>query len=229
MYYILWGKLEFMEKIRINKNILQYTIGLSNDNIPVEIFRGTRNIGVIICPPDPHWNGNHNIDIINEIFWSLVDLDISVMRFTFTKYPIVNYNYDKYIAQTAVCVEEFIETVKLPSNFFIMGYSFGSLTALNVLLRRPELKAAVLIAPPVTYYNFLSWISSYQTNCAIIYGSLDEITPDFIYNEYVQFLEVNHIKCHVDVIPRANHYFHKKIDILKEKVIQYILSQSNEK
>lgn len=211
-----------MSTIKVNKNIHKYSIGLLNDTIDLEIFCGGKDCGVVLVPPDPNWGGSKNTKVIDDIFWQLVDNNISCLRFSFTRYPIVNHNYDRYIAQASLCVEEFIEVAKLPNNFFILGYSFGATIALNILLRRPEIKAGILIAPPVNYYHMVSWLSPYKTKVALYYGEQDEITPKYIYDEYIEILKSNHIEIIEQMFPDVNHYFHNNTKILTKTVLQFL-------
>lgn len=223
-----------MEK-RIAQNLYSVEVTLAEESILTEIFVSSEsNKAVAIFPPDPALGGTMYTEPINKIFHTLRKKGINAMRMSFVKHVILNANYDKYIAQASVCLEEFFSYIDTENlKLFFVGYSFGALVALNMLLRRPESAGIVMIAPPLTCYeNFnLNWVSPYKSVGALIYGTQDEtikITSNSNYkredvmNKYAAFCKMNKIE--LDVIPifGADHYFTNRLDVVTNETIKFI-------
>lgn len=209
-----------------NKKIHRILSGLNDDQNPIEFFNSTdeqSDVGVFMISPDPNWEGNMYTPVIDEIFNQLVEEDINVMRFSFIKYPTsLNDKYVKYIQQSSICFEEFLKRMPNVKYIIVLGYSFGSLMALQLTLRRIEVMGFICIAPPLLNYDFLPCLTQRNTNGVVIYGTFDPLVPEKVVETYVQCMKSQKMNTTLVPIQGANHYFTNKINLLTKEVLNYI-------
>ncbi len=209
-------------KVIINKNLKRTFVGLSDDSVPVEIFYGEGDIGVVIFPPDPEWGGTMYNALVTSIFDACRKNKISVMRLTFIKHTKFGNCYNRYITQASVCVEEFMKEVGWKGKLWLVGYSFGAYFALNILMRRPEVYGFIMIAPPFLHYDFISWINAANTRGLIVYGTKDDLTPENLVREYAQCLLSKKMQVKILPVFGANHTFTGKTSQMATEIVNFI-------
>ena len=135
------------------------------------------------------------IKVVEQIFMECNNYKYTAMRISFasTKTPI--NQYDRYIAQAAMALEELKNEIAYgPTNvsiqYWVVGYSFGSLVATNLLLRRPEISGFVSVAPALTFFDYVSWLTPCPTKGMGIYATKDEYVPQEKSEEYINLLKV---------------------------------------
>jgi len=112
------------------------------------------------------------------------------------------------------------------SQCWIAGFSFGSLIAMQLLMRRPEINRFVIISPQPNVYDF-SFLSPCPTSGMIAYGKKDELVPSQSMNELKNRLaNQKGINIHFDQISDANHFFSNSENALKKSLNKYILKES---
>lgn len=217
-----------MVKTRFQKNFIKQQISTFDGLIDTEMFIGSNpTTGVILFPADPNWDATMYSQPISTIFDECVEKDISVFRFTFLPYQTFNDIFDPYIAQCAVCVEFFFQEIVVKKNLtkiWNVGFSFGSLLALNICLRRPEIQNFIMISPPLTMYDFISWIHSDKKNGVLIFGTKDEIIPENLFEEYINLLKFKKMQMSFRSIVGANHVFLGREKNLASEILQFIMN-----
>lgn len=212
------------KKVRINKNLTRTHISLSDDVTSIEYCSHDSDFAILLIPSDPTWGGDMHTPLIEKLFTFFDKNEISVMRFSFTKYQIFNNNYDKYITQAAVCLEEFFRTMEYPKKVWVIGYSFGSLVALNLALRRPDIHGIIMLCPPILNYDFISWFMAFNAKVLIIYGTKDHLIPENIIESYIKYLAMNKMDVSICPILGANHYLLGKEEKIAKECLNFILS-----
>lgn len=176
-------------KRRLHRNLYKNQLVFADHITDLEYcLYEEKDYAILMIPADPRWNGNLNTPVISKLFEYFDKSHIDTMRFTFTKYQIFNNNYDKYITQAAICLEELLKTISGRKKIWLIGFSFGSLVALNLSLRRPDIQGIIAISPPILNYDFLSWFIPFKTNILIAYGENDHLLPGEIINHYTKYL-----------------------------------------
>ena len=108
------------------------------------------------------------------------------------------------------------------SQCWISGFSFGSLIAMQLLMRRPEINRFISISPQPNVYDF-SFLSPCPTSGLMIYGKKDELVPIQYIDELDKRLSMQKgIKVEFQSIPEANHFFSKNENNLSIAVDKYI-------
>ena len=112
------------------------------------------------------------------------------------------------------------------SQCWVSGFSFGSLIAMQLLMRRPEINRFIAISPQPNAYDF-SFLSPCPTSGLMVYGKKDELVPSEYINELDQRLSAQKgIKVEFKSIPEANHFFSKTENDLTKCLDDYIKKES---
>ena len=112
------------------------------------------------------------------------------------------------------------------SQCWISGFSFGSLIAMQLLMRRPEINRFIIISPQPNVYDF-SFLSPCPTSGMIAYGKKDELVPTQSMNELKNRLSNQKgININFDQVSDANHFFSNAEENLKKSLNKYISKES---
>ncbi len=169
--------------------------------------KGTSPIALILHP-HPQYGGTMNNKVVVDTFNTFKDNNFSVCA-------------DAAAALDWVERENFDN-----SQCWIAGFSFGSLIAMQLLMRRPEINRFVAISPQPNVYDF-SFLSPCPTSGIIIYGKKDELVPYANVNELNKRLSSQKgISIDFQAVNDANHFF-SKADIALSKVLnKYIKKET---
>ena len=106
------------------------------------------------------------------------------------------------------------------------GFSFGSLIAMQLLMRRPEINRFIAISPQPNVYDF-SFLSPCPTSGLMIYGKKDELVPlEHITDLDKRLRAQKGIKVDFQAINDANHFFTKTEEVLVKNLDKYIKKES---
>ena len=112
------------------------------------------------------------------------------------------------------------------SQCWISGFSFGSLIAMQLLMRRPEINRFIAISPQPNVYDF-SFLSPCPTSGLMIYGKKDELVPIETINELDKRLSSQKgIKVEFQSISDANHFFAESEENLSKSLDKYIKKET---
>ena len=105
---------------------------------------------------------------------------------------------------------------------WVAGVSFGAWIGMQLLMRRPEIRGFISIAPPANMYDF-SFLAPCPSSGIIIQGEADEVVTPIAVQKLVDKLRTQrHITIHHDTIPGANHFFANEHDLLMKSVDRYL-------
>ena len=108
------------------------------------------------------------------------------------------------------------------STTWIAGYSFGALIGMQLLMRRPEIRGFISIAPPANMYDF-SFLAPCPASGIMVQGVADTVVTPISVQKLVDKLRTQkHITIHHDEIPRANHFFENEMDDMMRSVDNYL-------
>ena len=112
------------------------------------------------------------------------------------------------------------------SQCWVSGFSFGSLIAMQLLMRRPEINRFIAISPQPNVYDF-SFLSPCPTSGLMIYGKKDELVPLEYITELDKRLSAQKgIKVEFQSVPEANHFFSKTEETLVKNLDKYIKKET---
>tara|TARA_B100000003_G_scaffold9189_1_gene7948 strand:- start:306 stop:968 length:663 start_codon:yes stop_codon:yes gene_type:complete len=183
----------------------------------------------LILHPHPQYGGTMNNKVVVEAFNVFMDNDFSVCRVNFRGVGKSDGEFDNgqgELADAAAALD-WIERENFDnSQCWIAGFSFGSLIAMQLLMRRPEINRFIIISPQPNVYDF-TFLSPCPTSGLIINGKKDELVPAQSINELKQrLINQKGINVQFDQIENSNHFFSKSEDILKKQLNKYISKES---
>lgn len=183
----------------------------------------------LILHPHPQYGGTMNNKIVVETFNTFMDNKFSVCRVNFRGVGKSEGEFDNgqgELADAAAALD-WLEKENLDnSQCWIAGFSFGSLIAMQLLMRRPEINRFVIISPQPNVYDF-TFLSPCPTSGMIVYGKKDELVPLNSINELKNRLSIQKgINIQFDQIFEANHFFSKSEESLKKTLNKYIIKES---
>jgi len=105
---------------------------------------------------------------------------------------------------------------------WVGGFSFGAWIGMQLLMRRPEIKGFISIAPPANMYDF-AFLAPCPSSGIIVDGEMDEVVPGAAVLKLVEKLKTQrHITIEHQTIPGANHFFENEMDHLMGVVDAYL-------
>ena len=183
----------------------------------------------LILHPHPEYGGTMNNKVVVETFNTFKDNNFSVCRVNFRGVGRSDGRFDNgqgELADAAAALD-WIERENFDnSQCWIAGFSFGSLIAMQLLMRRPEINRFIIISPQPNVYDF-TFLSPCPTSGLIAYGKKDELVPIQSMNELKNRLSNQKgINIQFDQVQEANHFFSKTEENLKKHLNKYIAKES---
>ncbi len=183
----------------------------------------------LILHPHPQYGGTMHNKIVVETFNTFKDNDFSVCRVNFRGVGKSDGEFDNgqgELADAAAALD-WIERENFDnSQCWIAGFSFGSLIAMQLLMRRPEINRFIIISPQPNVYDF-SFLSPCPTSGMIICGKKDELVSSQSLNELKQRLSNQKgINIQFDQVSDANHFFSNAEENLRKSLTKYISKES---
>ena len=170
-----------------------------------------------------------NNKIVVDIFQTFVANDFSVCRVNFRGVGKSDGKFDNgqgELADAAASLDWLERENFDSSQCWISGFSFGSLIAMQLLMRRPEINRFVTVSPQPNVYDF-SFLSPCPASGIMIYGKKDELVPAENINELNKRLSIQKgIKVEFDAIADANHFFSNASESLAKSLNKYIKKET---
>ena len=183
----------------------------------------------LVLHPHPQYGGTMNNKVVVDTFNTFVENNFSVCRVNFRGVGKSDGEFDNgqgELADAAAALD-WIERENFDnSQCWIAGFSFGSLIAMQLLMRRPEINRFVAISPQPNVYDF-SFLSPCPTSGTIVYGKNDELVSLDSVNELIKRLSSQKgISVDFNTINDANHFFTKSEINLVKTLDKYIKKET---
>lgn len=183
----------------------------------------------IVLHPNPLQGGTMNNRVTHTLYKAFVENGFSVIRFNFRGVGKSEGTYDKgegELMDTAVVLDWIQSINQGQRELWIAGFSFGSLIAMQLLMRRPEISGFISVCPPANIYDF-SFLAPCPVSGMIINGDQDIICPLEPVDKLVEKLNNQRgISIDYRVIHGADHYFKDRLDTIKEYANEYLARRS---
>jgi alpha/beta superfamily hydrolase len=154
-----------------------------------------------------------------------VNRGFAVLRFNFRGVGRSQGSFDNGIGELsdAAAALDWVQSIHPEaSTTWIAGNSFGALIGMQLLMRRPEIRGFISVAPPANMYDF-SFLAPCPASGIIIQGTADTVvTPSAVQKLVDKLRTQKHITIHHDEIPRANHFFENETEELMRSVDNYL-------
>ena len=190
----------------------------------------------LVLQPHPQYGGTMNNKVVVEIFNTFMENDFSVCRVNFRGVGKSDGEFDNGQGELADAAAA-LGIIKIftfwlerenfdNSQCWVSGFSFGSLIAMQLLMRRPEINRFIAISPQPNVYDF-SFLSPCPTSGLMVYGKKDELVPQEHINDLDRRLSAQKgIKVEFQAIPEANHFFSKNETVLVKNLDKYIKKET---
>ena len=185
---------------------------------------------VLILHQHPQYGGSINHEIIQTLYRSFVKYNFHVLSFNFRgigRSEGVFSNGECEFNDVAATFDWIQSVMPHVSNFWVVGFSFGSWIGMQLLMRRPEITGFISISPPVNLYDF-NFLAPCPISGQIIQGKNDTIVPQPSVEALVQ--KLNNQKRGIieyKLIEDADHFFSGCLDKLSYSVEDYIERRFN--
>ena len=183
----------------------------------------------IVLHPHPQYGGTMNNRIVQLMYNIFLDNGFSVIKVNFRGVGKSDGEFDNgqgELADAAAALDWLERENFDNSQCWISGFSFGSLIAMQLLMRRPEINRFIAVSPQPNVYDF-SFLSPCPTSGLIIHGKKDELVPFDDINELNKRLSAQKgIKVEFDIISEANHFFSKADASLVKSLNKYIKKET---
>ena len=199
--------------------------------IETKYFKNNKKTAPIalVLQPHPQYGGTMNNKIVFEIFKTFLKNEFSVFRINFRGVSRSDGKFDNGQGELsdAAAALDWIERENIDhSQCWISGFSFGSLIAMQLLMRRPEINRFIAISPQPNVYDF-TFLSPCPASGIMIYGKNDELVPLDNINSLNKRLSTQAgIKVEFQEIEGANHFFSNKEKELSFVLDKYIKKES---
>jgi alpha/beta superfamily hydrolase len=152
----------------VDNKIVEIFIPGPAGRLEAKYFKSKKNTSPIalVLHPHPQYGGTMNNKIVVDIFQTFVDNDFSVCRVNFRGVGKSDGEFDNgqgELADAAAALDWLERENFDNSQCWISGFSFGSLIAMQLLMRRPEINRFVVVSPQPNVYDF-SFLSPCPTS-----------------------------------------------------------------
>ncbi len=171
----------------------------------------------ILLQPHPA-QGTMNHPIVMAMYNSFVKRGFATLRFNFRGVGRSQGVFDNGIGElsdAASALDWMQQFNPEASTTWVGGFSFGAWIGMQLLMRRPEIKGFISIAPPANMYDF-TFLAPCPSSGIIIDGENDEVVAGPAVQKLVDKLKTQrHITIDHQTIPKANHFFeHEMRDLM---------------
>ena len=155
----------------------------------------------------------------------LLDRGFATLRFNFRGVGRSQGSFDSGIGELsdAASALDWVQSIHPEAqSTWIAGYSFGALIGMQLLMRRPEVRGFISVAPPANMYDF-SFLAPCPASGIFVQGAADTVVQPGAVAKLVDKLRTQkHITIHHEEIPRANHFFENEIEDLRASIDKYL-------
>jgi alpha/beta superfamily hydrolase len=179
----------------------------------------------LILHPHPQAGGTMNHPIVFKLYNLFAERGFATMRFNFRGVGRSQAEFDSGVGElsdAAAALSWMQQFNPEPPITWVAGFSFGAWVGMQLLMRRPEIKGFVSIAPPANMYDF-GFLAPCPSSGLIVQGGADEVATAPATQKLVDKLKTQrHIVIDYEVIERANHFFAGEMDELMGIVGGYV-------
>ena len=179
----------------------------------------------IVLHPNPEYGGTMNNKITYHLYQTFAQRGFSVLRFNFRgvgRSQGIFDNGEGELSDAAAALDWMQEINPNSPYTWVAGFSFGAWIGMQLLMRRPEIRGFISVAPPANLYDF-SFLAPCPTPGLLITGSQDDIVTTESVKDLVEKIEAQRgLVMDYREIEGANHFFNGHIDSLVANVHSHL-------
>jgi len=195
--------------------------------LEAKYYKSKKNTSPIalVLQPHPQYGGTMNNKVVVDTFHVFMENDFSVCRVNFRGVGKSDGDFDNgqgELADAAAALDWLERENFDNSQCWMAGFSFGSLIAMQLLMRRPEVNRFIAISPQPNVYDF-TFLAPCPAPGLITYGQNDELVPEESISNFKKRLNrQQNIEVKFEPINNANHFYKKKEKELSNTINDYI-------
>ncbi len=179
----------------------------------------------LILHPHPEHGGTMNNRVTYSLYKTFAARGFSTLRFNFRGVGQSQGEYSEgegELADAAAALDWMQDLNQNAPYVWVAGFSFGAWIGMQLLMRRPEIRGWVSVAPPAHTEDF-TFLAPCPTSGLIVHGQDDTIVPSADVQKLVDTLraqkgiDVDHAQ-----IEGANHFFRGQMGPMIESVNEYL-------
>jgi len=178
----------------------------------------------ILLQPHPT-QGTMNHPIVMALYNTFVRRGFATLRFNFRGVGRSQGVFDNGIGElsdAASALDWMQQFNPEASTTWVGGFSFGAWIGMQLLMRRPEIRGFLSIAPPANLYDF-TFLAPCPSSGLIVDGAADEVVTGVSVQKLVDKLKTQrHITIDHATVPKANHFFEHEMPELMAIIDAYL-------
>ncbi|MBL8648659.1 alpha/beta hydrolase [Sphingosinicella sp.] len=179
----------------------------------------------ILLHPHPQGGGTMNNAIVQAMYQSFVRRGFATLRFNFRGVGRSQGTFDQGVGELsdAASALDWLQQFNPEAPVtWVGGFSFGAWIGMQLLMRRPEIKGFISVAPPANMYDF-GFLAPCPSSGLIVQGLADEVVAHGAVQKLVDKLKTQkHITITYETVPGANHFFANEMNELMGVIDAYL-------
>ncbi len=179
----------------------------------------------LLLHPHPQYGGTMNNKVVYSLYQTFVRRGFSTLRFNFRGVGRSQGRFDNGQGELsdAASALDWMQTQNPNTTAcWIAGFSFGAWVGMQLMMRRPEIRGFISVAPPASMHDF-SFLAPCPASGMILHGDKDEVVPQASVDKLAQKLQKQkNIKIDYRVIAGSDHFFQDHIDDVSKHVNDYL-------
>ena len=183
----------------------------------------------LILHPHPEYGGTMNNKVVYNSYHTFLKNGFSVCRFNFRGVGRSEGMFENGLGELAdaAAALDFVQRNNPNSNeSWVIGFSFGALICMQLLMRRPEIFRFIAISPQPNIFDF-NFLAPCPTSGLVVYGNNDQLVPkESIEQLKIKLVNQKNITVEFNELDNANHSFSNKDDKFNDTLNKYIKKES---
>jgi alpha/beta superfamily hydrolase len=179
----------------------------------------------LILHPHPEHGGTMNNKVVYTLYQACAEEGFHVVRFNFRGVgkSTGHFDFGEGELRDGIYVLNWIkESFPKASELWIIGFSFGSWVALQLMKKNPEIKHFICAGVPANVYDF-SFVLPFDREGIFIQGTADTIVdPMSVQKLSDKVSRMSSIPIDCFMIEEADHFFTGKLEQLTQITKNYI-------
>lgn len=179
----------------------------------------------LILHPHPEHGGTMNNRVTYSLYQTFAARGFSTLRFNFRGVGNSQGEYSEgegELADAAAALDWMQEINQNAPYVWVAGFSFGAWIGMQLLMRRPEIRGWVSVAPPANTQDF-TFLAPCPTSGLVVHGDQDMIVPHASVTDMVGKLRAQKgIEVDYNLVEDCNHFFRGHMGTLIESVNDYL-------
>lgn len=179
----------------------------------------------LMLHPHPQQGGTMNNRVVFTLYQTFVNKGFSVLRFNFRGVGRSQGTFDNGIGELSDAAAA-LDWMQLhnssATDCWIAGFSFGAWISMQLLMRRPEIRSFISVAPPANEHDF-SFLAPCPSSGLVVHGNVDRVVPQTSVDKLVTKLSSQKsIVIDYEIVTGADHFFTGHIKPLFDVVNAYL-------